>query len=371
MPMRKLLLSLLTICLTLRPIASKADTRVTPKDIQLGFIAPLTGPFPDWGESIRRGVEIALLDTKHKFSVNYQDDACQAKQAITIAQKFFSVEKIKYVIGPGCDHTLLAVAPIAAHADAILFSTGLLGEDVFASHRNIINFATQISAEAKRLAREINAEGIKKLAIVHGTNTFGEEYNSRLSEAVTKAGGEVFSEATDLGTTDFHTIIARILAHKPEALFIHQGNSETLAFIRQLREVNLSIPVFSYYSIENESFLNAGRLIEGITYSFPINISDNSDRKLRFDQRFTEKFGVKAFPSATSYYVYDGLMLLDKAFDSCSRSDSFCVLEFFHKFGKYQGISGEMSFRADGGNERTYGIKRVVDGKFAWISAEP
>jgi len=33
------------------------------EEIKIGFIAPLTGPFADWGDSIKNGLDLALEDT--------------------------------------------------------------------------------------------------------------------------------------------------------------------------------------------------------------------------------------------------------------------------------------------------------------------
>ena len=97
--------------------------------VRIGFIGPMTGPFATWGESIQYGAELAAEDTRHRIEIDYQDDACQAPQAVNVAQKFFNVDDIHIVIGPGCDDSLKAIMPLAKEHDALILSTGLLGDD--------------------------------------------------------------------------------------------------------------------------------------------------------------------------------------------------------------------------------------------------
>ena len=73
-------------------------------------------------------------------------------------------------------------------------------------------------------------------------------------------------------------------------------------------------------------------------------------------------------PSATSFYVYDGMLLLDRAVSECTAIRTDCIAAYFKKLGEYEGISGLMRFQANGGIERPYGIKQIKDGDFIWIT---
>lgn len=236
------------------------------KVIKIGLIAPLTGPFADWGRTIKEGLELALQNTKHKFIVDYQDSVCDPQQTVTIANKFFDIDNIKIIIGPGCVTGLRAIAPIAEQKEALLFSTGLLDDEIFEDHLNVINLATQISTEARYMAKYLSSQGVKKVAIVHGTNFFGVEYGKRLPESLQSYGIEVTSiEPSDLNTRDFKTIILKIMNTNPEVIFIHQGEMPIGIFAKQIREMGYDIPIYSYYASETQSVIEAGgEALEGM-----------------------------------------------------------------------------------------------------------
>ncbi|MDI6883201.1 MAG: penicillin-binding protein activator [Patescibacteria group bacterium] len=340
--------------------------------IKIGAIIPLTGPFADWGQSIKDGLELALSDTKHKFVVDFQDDACNPVNAVSIINKFSDVDGINLVIGPGCIECLKAIAPITDQKTMLLFSTGLLDDEVFEKHQSVLNLASQISTEGKYVAKYFSMQqNIKKVAIVHGTTAFGVEHAKRLPEFLKEYNIEVTSiQSSVLNTTDFRTIILKIMQTNPDVIFIHQAEAQIGIFIKQLRELGYKIPVYSYYAVESESVLAAGReALEGMRYTYPVNSAEGSVEKQNFEKRYAQAYKNR-IPTATSFFVYDGMMLLDKAMDKCQPSDIKCVKKFFTELGEYRGLSGDMRFEKDGSITRPFGIKKIEDGKFIWVTKE-
>lgn len=337
--------------------------------IKIGFIGPLTGPFAEWAESIKNGAELAREDTKHKFEVDYQDDACEPKNALNVAHKFFDLEDIKLIIGPGCAGSLQAITPLAKQNNALLFSTGLLGDDTFKDNTNVVNLATQISTEAKVMADYLNSKNVKKVAIVHTTDLFGEEYSKRLPEFLKSLNITTTSnEPVNFETSDFKTVITKILQKNPDAIYINMGPRQMGIFAKQLKELGSETPIYSFYATETEETLKSGgNVVNGIDYTYPLSTIDDSSEKKNFEERYSKRFSNKSL-SPTSYYVYDGMILLDKALDKCPSTDISCIKSFFEDYGVYNGVSGEMKFEKDGSITRPFGIKRIQDEEFVWVN---
>ncbi|MES2225447.1 MAG: ABC transporter substrate-binding protein [Patescibacteria group bacterium] len=338
--------------------------------VRIGLIAPLTGPFADWGTSIQNGMQLAVQDTHHTFDVNYQDDGCAARNGVSIAQEFFDVENIKLIMGPGCVEVLRPIAPLADSNGALLLSTGLLDDAIFAEHPSVLNFATQISAEAEYMAAYLESKQVKRIATIYGTNDFGVEFSKRLPESLAKRGITVSgTNSSNLDITDFRTIILHLIQSKPDAIFIHQGEKQVGLFAKQLREMGYDVPIYGGYGTEADSVLNAGgSAVEGIEYTYPVNSADEAPEKLAFDKRYAEMFNTT--PTATSRFVYDGMMILDKALDACAASDTTCIRDYIRHIGKYSGISGDMYFKEDGSLVRPFGIKKIEGGKFIWVTKD-
>ena len=78
------------------PLAASAAEKTTP--ITIGLIAPLTGQYAVFGEQIKRGAEQAAKDLG--LSLKIADDACDPKQAVTVAGQTFDAGRM-LVFRPG------------------------------------------------------------------------------------------------------------------------------------------------------------------------------------------------------------------------------------------------------------------------------
>ena len=65
-------------------------------DIQIAVVGPMTGQYATFGEQMRRGTEMAVLDINaaggvngHNLILSVGDDACDPKQAVADAQAIF------------------------------------------------------------------------------------------------------------------------------------------------------------------------------------------------------------------------------------------------------------------------------------------
>lgn len=335
-----------------------------PQPLKVGMILPLTGPFADWGNSIRIGAELAGQDAKNSLSIFFEDDECSSVKAISAAEKLLTLDKAQVLIGP-CDPG--GLPPLAASAEqrsALVMSVSFLDDAVFQNRSNLINLATQISVEAEAIVKALSEHKVTTLAVVHGSNKFGEEFSRQLERLCPQYNVRlVADEAADLSSTDFRSLILRLRANKPLAIFIHEGESQTGQFLRQLRELGGKEPVYSYYGFQSDTVLkSAGPAAEGVHYTYPV--PGDGEEKEKFDERYRSLSG-GINPTATSYFVYDGMMLLSQAGGSCRELSSECIRRYFT--GRtFPGISGEMSFLPDGRLVRRFGLKTVRNGAFVW-----
>ena len=348
----------------------RGETAAPPKPegaLRVGVILPLSGDFATWGERIRQGLTLAAEDTTHRFTLEYADESgCDTKLSMTNATKLLA-QKVR-VFFMGCLGGTKAVAPVAARQGALIFSAGLLDQQVLRQDLPLINLTTQLATEARYLAVAVAKRGMRKAAILRSPDAFGEELARWLKLELDKREVKVvFDDATAPAGNDYRTTIVRLRQHRPDALIVQLGDSQLAVFMRQLRESGISIPVFSNYVIEANSSPSAA--FEGIVYTYPVNSAEGSAVKQAFDRRFTERFGAGTQPSANTYFAYDGLRLLDEAVSVCGSIDAKCIFSTITGAPR-KGISGDLVFNADGSIMRPYGIKKIEHGAFVWLSKE-
>jgi len=335
--------------------------------IPIGVILPLTGQFASWGEGIRRGIELFAESRQSKFRFVFEDEGnCEARSSVAAYRKLSS-SGVHFMI-VGCLAGTKAILPIAKKDSVLLLSTGLVDDSTFAQTSQLINLATQISTESRYLARRVNQRRLDRIAIIHWIDAFSDEFANTLQRELENHNIKVVSnEGVDPKEHDYRSILLRIKNAKADAICFNVGQDQQDVLLRQIRQVGIKVPVFSNYVYETPSVLNLGELATTVEYSSPLNSADSLPEKIDFDKKFEKRFGTGAQPIANSYFVRDGLTLLENALLKCSETDPDCVGKFFKSTNHFVGLSGDVSFHTDGSNDRPYGIKKVENGRFVWV----
>ena len=389
----KKLLSLFSLLALILPIFSsiqiKAEdiTNNTPKT-KLGVILPLTGAFGKWGENIKHGYELANKKLNNKYELIYEDEAaCDAKKALTAAQKHLNVTKVP-VLFTGCLNGTKAIAPIINKNKTFTLSIGMLDEAIFKDSRYILSLAAQVGDEAIEAAKFLHNSGAKKIVLIRAQDNFTEELARVLKIELQKYNIQVLTdEASNLLNSDFRSILTKTKSLNPDFIHIFLSGEQTLALVRQKKDLQISTPIFGGYAIEGSTLEHKEKLeLEGIKYTAPIlgvdpkDPNKKSEQMQAFETEFKSVYGESEQPTVTAIYAYDGLLMLDKAFKTCGilkttenpnneAKDAFanCLRTNFTTIGKdFNGVAGRYLFNEDGSLTRENGIKIVKDGKFEW-----
>ncbi len=337
-----------------------------PRTTKIGVLLPLTGEFAAWGEGIRRAIQLVEDRFANLFAFQFEDEGnCEPQKSVAGFQKFIT-DGVQYAI-VGCLAGTKAVLPIAKRHEILLLSVGLLDDNIFSQTSQLVNLATQLSTESRYLAAHVSSKGFKRPAIIHWDDPFSNEFASTLvSEFAMRGVTVVDHQAVNPKDMDYRTLLLRIAQQKPDAICFNMGQDQQGIILKQMRTLKIDVPVFTNYVFETPSALTLGILSNNVEYSFPLNSAELSPEKAQFDQEFQSRFGVA--PTANSYFVCDGLVLLENAFKKCGPIDVSCVGDFFKSTTKFAGLSGAVSFHSNGSNDRPYGIKKVENGKFVWVS---
>jgi branched-chain amino acid transport system substrate-binding protein len=345
--------------------AAAASKATTP--VQVGVLLPLTGEFASWGEGIRRAIELAAETEHSRFSFQFEDEGnCEARRSVSGFQKLRSGGVSFFIVG--CLAGTKAILPIAKRQQVLLLSVGLLDDHVFSETSQLVNLATQLSTESRYLAMRVASRGFKRPAIIHWQDPFSNEFAETLATELRNRGVKVATqEAVDPKDADYRTVLLRVKKANPDTLCFNVGQDQQGILLRQAHDLGIRVPIFSNYVFETATALTLGQHSNNVEYSFPLNSADGSTKKANFDQLFESRYGVGSHPTPNSYFVRDGLTLLEKAFLKCAVTDPVCVGDYFKSTAHFSGLSGEVSFRTNGSNDRPYGIKRIEKGRFVWV----
>src|SRR5260370_29434223 len=101
---------------------------VKAPDITIAVAGPMTGPVASIGEQMKRGAEAAAAAVNdaggvngRKIKIAVEDDACDPKQAVAIANLVVG-QQIKYVDGHACSGSSIPASDVSAHNNALMMS---------------------------------------------------------------------------------------------------------------------------------------------------------------------------------------------------------------------------------------------------------
>lgn len=351
---------IITVLLLSACVSTPTGEVATSRDaVTIGILAPLTGPFAEWGASIEHGARTTIEEHGLPMRVEVRDTGCQPRKTVTAGRQLIA-QNVSLMIGPGCMTGLQALAPVAENA--LLFSTGFLTTDLVNNHSNVINWATQVRVEAESMAAYLKSQGKERVGVIHGTNAFGEAFGNALPDSLRRKGITATSvESVPLNTDDFRTTVARIMRHNPDAVVVHQGEQNVVQFVQQLRSAEYDVPVYSYYAIETPTVFNAGDAVGGLRSTYPY--TEDSLAKDSFDTRYEQIHGTS--PTVTSYFVHDGLLILNQAIEACGEEVA-CIRTYFRN-RTANGLSGTVRFTDTGAIERRFGVKQIENGTSRWV----
>ena len=222
--------------------------------VVMGGTVSLTGRFEQPAGRIHNGQKLYVEELNarggllgHKVELKFYDDKSDRRTAIELYEKLITEDKVDLVLGPYGSYLNDAVAnvmerykqPYVAHGNApVIYERGR--RYVF---RNVMPISWDLQEGAQHLAKKI---GVKRIAIISRTDTSGRggEFLGAQEWAKKLGLDIVLSDRYRKEQTDFTGLLRRIEASGAEAIFAVSRFRDSVALIRQLRELNINVKMF-------------------------------------------------------------------------------------------------------------------------------
>ena len=241
--------------------------------VRIGAILPLSGAASFYGESGRRGIELAieLFKQKHpdvEIKAEILDDKGGMREGLSAANQLKSLG-CSYVVGPMMSGVALAVA--AAHKNESDFVLVLptattptlrgFADNVF---RTCVSDDSEGGAVADYVYRAFDAK--VNVAVLHLNNEYGlgvaTAFVSRLKRFEVQPS---IIEAYDAQDSDVRVKLLKVLSKKPTGIFL-VGQKEQRIVVKQLRELGFNGKIFGTTMFEDPELLSMKEMV-GAVYS--------------------------------------------------------------------------------------------------------
>ncbi len=328
---------------------------VTDQPVKIGIVLPLSGWAAFLGESSQKAAQLALKDagdTKYKYELVIEDDGFNPVKTVTAVNKLINLDKVLGIITVGSG-TSNAVAPINEEAKVARFGlasdpTSAIGEYNFAHW-------TPPFTEGTLLASEIVRRGYKTVSIVDTNHAGTLAITDAIVDALKHTDVQIVSyDLTNVGEKDFRTTLKKIKTLSPELIVLEMFSPEIEIATRQLKELNITIPITGVESFE---WSGEPELFNGMWF-----VSD-SVKNPDFVESFKKEYGVDPMTGTT--YVYDLVtMMIRLQEDSRTHIDPADLPDIIMKKGYNDSpLYGKTVIDKDGFFLTEASVKMIENGK--------
>ncbi len=184
----------------------------------------------------------------HKVELKIYDDKSDRRTAIELYQKLITEDKVDLVLGPYSSTLADAVANIMERYKRPFIPPGASSPVIWQRGRkyvfsNPIVIAQDRQKGALHLAAQI---GVKRIAVIGEGSLFPRQATEGVLEWAKMLGLKVvLVESYRKGQTDFIAVLKRIEKSGAEAIFSNGYYNDTVAQVRQLRELDINVKMFA------------------------------------------------------------------------------------------------------------------------------
>jgi branched-chain amino acid transport system substrate-binding protein len=329
-----------------------------------------------YGDNIKAGVNLKLEEINGHGGVNGQkielvwgDDLCQPKDAGIVGSKFATDKSMVAVIGHLCSSATLAAMPIyVRHGMPTISPTSTnvtipdVGKGWFFRNCYTDDF------QSKFLARYVkNILGLRKVAIFYENNDYAIGLKDAFIAEAKNIGVEVIGdEAYMTGTTDFTPQLTKLMAGKPQSIFLCGYHPEGALIASQGRKLGFEGPLFGADGIDNIDYINIGGKAANNTYcTVPFLAAAASEAGKEFAAQYKKAYDRDV--DWMSANAYDCLGILAEVIgkvgpDRKKIRDGLAAMD--SKSNGYDGVTGITYFDEKGNCSKPAFVKKVENGEF-------
>lgn len=344
--------------------------------IKLGMMAESTGPNAEAGVYQINGAKMAIEEINaaggvlgRPLELKVEDNQSTNPGSVLAVSKLTSGGDLTALIGSVRSTQIQAVAPTVLKAGLPMI---VGGTDYMLTHSNnpwIFRARPNDGYSAKVIADYgVNTLKLKKWAIVHSTDSFGNGGKNNLVEALKALGVTPVSvQGFTSNSQDFTQIVLAIKQSGADIVSSYIANSTDVGiFAKQLRQLGVNSTWLGSTSLSTDTAIKlAGDALNG-TYSVADYAEASSPEAAAFAKKYLEKY--KLISDVYSSWAYDAVKLYALAINNAKSTKPEDIKKALHAIKGYKGVEGTYTFDANGDGLHGYNIIKNENGKIVYVS---
>src|SRR3979409_2104740 len=329
------------------------STAALAQDITIAVAGPLGGGESAFGRQMKNGAEQAVTDLNaaggvlgKKLALDVEDDACDPKQARSVAEKIGSA-KIPFVAGHYCSSSSIPASE--AYADGNVLQITPASTHPLFTERKLWNVARVCGRDDQQglVAAQYIAKAYKgkNVAILNDKTTYGKGLADETKKALNKAGfTEKMFESYNKGDKDFTAIVSRMKRDNIDLVYVGGYHQESGLLLRQMRDQGLKPVVMAGAALADKECASIpGPAGEGTLFTFGPDPRNKPTAK-----KIVDAFKAKGIdPEGYTLYTYAAMQVWSQAAKKAGTTDAKKVMAAI-KAGKWDPVIGPIEYDAKG-----------------------
>ena len=322
--------------------------------VVIGLTGPLSGSNAFAGKDNENGVRLAVDDLNSKkitvggktlkFVLQSEDDQCDPKAGVQVAQKFVD-GGVKFVMGPYCSGVAVPASRIYNEGGAMMSTVGTNPKVTLGGYKNLFRIIASDNQIGTGMANyAANVLKVKSVAVIDDRTAFGQGVAQEFTKEAKRLGLNVVGqEFTTDKATDFTSILTTLKAKNPDAIFFGGYAPQAAPMTRQMKQLAVKAKLLGGDTLcSPEMGKLAGDAVNDVVFcaqggSMLDKTATGPAFKAKYKQRYNQDADVYAAP------FYDQTMLIGESIQKAGSLDPDKVGAVMYK-ASYKGIMGTYAY---------------------------
>jgi len=323
------------------------------QDTAVATAGPMTGEYAAFGRQLRNGAEQAVADLNahggvlgHKLKLQIADDACDPKQAFSVAQKLAG-SGVSVVVGDYCSSSSIPASN--AYLDGNVLQITPASTNPTFTDRGMWNTFRVCGRDDQQggFAASYIAQHFKgkNIAIIDDKSTYGKGLADQVRKALHASGiVEKLDESYTQGEKDFSALVSKLKLNGIDVVYTGGYHQEAGLIVRQMRDQGLQTLLMSGDALADHEFASiTGPAGDGVLFTFGLD-----PRKRASAAAIVKEFKDKGIdPEGYTLYTYAAFQVWAQAAAKAGTLDPDKVAAAMHQ-GTWDTVLGPLTFDKKG-----------------------
>ncbi|MGS1116603.1 ABC transporter substrate-binding protein [Castellaniella sp. UC4442_H9] len=303
-----------------------AFSPVHAKDLRIGVVMPMSGPFAAHGKQIQHGIDLYMAEhgdtvAGRKVKIIVKDDTgISPSVAKRQAQELIIKDKVDILAGFTLTPNAFSVAPLATEAKIPMVVLNAATSSITEKSPNIVRVSMTLPQNTAPMAEWAYKNGVRSVYTLVADYGPGHDAEKQFQKTFTGLGGKIVGEVrTPVNTADYSPFLQRVKDSKPDAAFLFVPNGEAVvALAKGFKERGLDkdgIKELATGDLTDEDLIDAsGDAALGMITSFHYSQAHDSPENKAFVAAYLKAYP-KDRPNFMAVAGYDGMHMIYHALE--------------------------------------------------------